>query len=228
MVLGQLVGVLAVESDEPVAFGPDDEALLTVVATMVASAIEIDWAHERAASDAAVGRRRPRPRRRRRRAPATTRVRFFAVDGSTFLDGDYLIKGVAGRMLWVAARPPRTRGPHRVHQQGGAARPDARAARVPRQPREPPDPAEAPARRARRARSASRRPAAAASGWSSTATCTSKRSTPTAERRSATITEPASKRDRISRATATQECVRRGRRRRGSRCCRWSSTARSP
>jgi hypothetical protein len=27
-------------------------------------------------------------------------VRFFAVDGSTFLDGDYLIKGVAGRILW--------------------------------------------------------------------------------------------------------------------------------
>jgi hypothetical protein len=27
-------------------------------------------------------------------------VRFFPVDGSTFLDGDYLIKGVAGRILW--------------------------------------------------------------------------------------------------------------------------------
>ena len=27
-------------------------------------------------------------------------VRFFPVDGSTFLDGDYLIKGVAGRVLW--------------------------------------------------------------------------------------------------------------------------------
>ena len=27
-------------------------------------------------------------------------MRFFAVDGSTFLDGDYVIKGVAGRLLW--------------------------------------------------------------------------------------------------------------------------------
>jgi hypothetical protein len=27
-------------------------------------------------------------------------VRYFPVDGSTFLDGDYLIKGVAGRILW--------------------------------------------------------------------------------------------------------------------------------
>ena len=44
----------------------------------------------------------PVPRRGRRpRAAETTRVRFFAVDGSTFLDGDYLIKGVAGRILWV-------------------------------------------------------------------------------------------------------------------------------
>ena len=33
-------------------------------------------------------------------APRRPHVRFFAVDGSTFLDGDYLIKGVAGRILW--------------------------------------------------------------------------------------------------------------------------------
>ena len=30
----------------------------------------------------------------------TTQVRFFAVDGSVFLGTDYLIKGVAGRILW--------------------------------------------------------------------------------------------------------------------------------
>ena len=28
------------------------------------------------------------------------RVRYFPIDGSTFIDGDYLIKGVAGRLLW--------------------------------------------------------------------------------------------------------------------------------
>ncbi len=100
MVLGQLVGVVVIESARPGRFGPDDEALLTVVATMVASAIEIDWAHERAAGDAATTDGRPgRPR------PAVpvecTRVRFFTVDGSTFVDGEYLIKGVAGRILWI-------------------------------------------------------------------------------------------------------------------------------
>jgi hypothetical protein len=80
------------------AFTEDDEALLSVVAVMVASAIEIDWAHER--TDDADG-----PSRHRAAPPAhaahTTRVRFFPVDGSTFLDGDYLIKGVAGRILWA-------------------------------------------------------------------------------------------------------------------------------
>ena len=36
-------------------------------------------------------------------------MRFFAVDGSTFLDGDYLIKGVAGRILrsLLASTSPR-------------------------------------------------------------------------------------------------------------------------
>lgn len=31
-------------------------------------------------------------------------MRFFTVDGSCFLDGDYLIKGVAGRVLWLLLR----------------------------------------------------------------------------------------------------------------------------
>jgi hypothetical protein len=30
----------------------------------------------------------------------STHVRCFSVDGSTFLDGDYLIKGVSGRIMW--------------------------------------------------------------------------------------------------------------------------------
>ena len=100
IVLGQLVGVLVIESRQRVAFTADDEALLTIVATMVASAIEIDWAQERAEADVDA------PSATSARAAgaaetATTRVRFFAVDGSTFLDGDYLIKGVAGRILWA-------------------------------------------------------------------------------------------------------------------------------
>jgi adenylate cyclase len=107
MVLGQLVGVVAIESEQRLAFSPIDEARLGVVAALVASAIEIDQAQERAVGDrdgapdgAAPPGRSGRVRPAASRA-GTTRVRFFAVDGSVFLDGDYLIKGVAGRILWV-------------------------------------------------------------------------------------------------------------------------------
>lgn len=98
MAMGQLVGVLVVESDDPVAFDAVDESLLTVVAGLVANAVEVERA--RASSDttpqgAAPGVTDDGPPER------SVPVRFFAIDGSTFLDGDYLIKGVAGRILWA-------------------------------------------------------------------------------------------------------------------------------
>jgi adenylate cyclase len=100
MVLGQLVGVVVIESGDRLAYAPEDEALLSVVATLVASAIEIDWANERAGGETAeAGAAGGKPGRQVAARPV--RVRFFPVDGSTFLDGEYLIKGVAGRVLWA-------------------------------------------------------------------------------------------------------------------------------
>jgi hypothetical protein len=100
MVLGQLVGVVAIESERRVAFDDDDQAQLAVVAGLVASAVEIDRNLE------ASGPERVAPHAAAPPAPEMsgprTKVRFFPVDGSTFLDGDYLIKGVAGRILWKA------------------------------------------------------------------------------------------------------------------------------
>jgi hypothetical protein len=99
---GQVLGVLATESPRRLAFDADDEAALVVVGALVAAAIEIDWAYDRAAEGTLAGAA-PRVGLA---APAAsvTRVRFFAVDGSCFLDGDYLIKGVAGRVLWLLLR----------------------------------------------------------------------------------------------------------------------------
>jgi hypothetical protein len=97
MAMGRLVGVLVVESPQRAAYTAEDEEVLTVVAALVGNAIEIERVRDRAA--AAGPASSPVPDRR----PAhdrSTRVRFFDVDGSTFLDGDYLIKGVAGRLLW--------------------------------------------------------------------------------------------------------------------------------
>jgi predicted pyridoxine 5'-phosphate oxidase superfamily flavin-nucleotide-binding protein len=97
LALGQLVCVLVVESTVTVAFDADDESMLNVVTSVIANAIELERTRE---SSEDVGA--PRTSVRTPPAPGAdvTHVRFFAVDGSTFLDGDYLIKGVAGRILW--------------------------------------------------------------------------------------------------------------------------------
>jgi hypothetical protein len=97
MALGQVVGVVAVDTDVPAAYTAADEAALTVVASLLANAIETIRAEERIAEATAGASRPPRLTAPPERA---THVRFFPVDGSTFLDGDYLIKGVAGRILW--------------------------------------------------------------------------------------------------------------------------------
>ena len=96
MAKGELVGVLTVESREPVAYGPADEAVLTVIAGQLAAAIQADQLHER---DAAPASTPHRPATTTPAGGASVQVRFFEVDGSVFLDGDYLIKGVAGRLL---------------------------------------------------------------------------------------------------------------------------------
>jgi adenylate cyclase len=97
MALAQLVGVLTVEERASAQFTEADESALAVIASLVANAVETIRAEERVASARAAAPGTPAAS-----APAgePTRVRFFAVDGSTFLDGDYLIKGVAGRLLW--------------------------------------------------------------------------------------------------------------------------------
>jgi adenylate cyclase len=98
MALGELTGVLMVEDRHAVAFDEADQEALTVIASQVAAAIEIERMRERADEGTTSGSlpvpTLPDPAR------PSTQVRFFAVDGSTFLDGDYLIKGVAGRILW--------------------------------------------------------------------------------------------------------------------------------
>jgi adenylate cyclase len=93
--LGQVIGVLLVESHQQVRFTDGDQANLSVLASVVANAIEAERLRERSEE--------PSPARDTAATPASeasTHVRFFAVDGSTFLGGNYLIKGVAGRILW--------------------------------------------------------------------------------------------------------------------------------
>ena len=97
MVMGQLVGVLAVESEQLGAFTDEDEDLLAVVAHLVGSAIDLDRV------DAPATEAEPAAPARNDATRGAT-VRFFASDGSTFIDDEYLIKGVAGRILWRLVR----------------------------------------------------------------------------------------------------------------------------
>ena len=146
--LGQVVGVLAVDSVESEAYGPAEESALTVVASLLAGAIETIRAEERVA-EATGGAVRPVPPRRPK--ARTTHVRFFEVDGSTFLDGDYLIKGVAGRILWSLLGQYDREGRVDFTNREVRLDPDPRPARLQGQLREPAHPPEAPPRRARRA-----------------------------------------------------------------------------
>jgi hypothetical protein len=95
---GKVVGVLVVESPRPAAFTAEDEAVLTVLGALVGAAVEVARADAASAEAAIAPQVRAAPPGDGR-GPAAL-VRFFPADGSTFVDGEYLIKGVAGRLLW--------------------------------------------------------------------------------------------------------------------------------
>jgi len=82
-----------------VAFSAADEAVLNVVATLVANAVESERSQDRVGDEGRPAAATAPEAEAEPTGPAA-HLRFFAVDGSTFLDGDYLIKGVAGRILW--------------------------------------------------------------------------------------------------------------------------------
>ncbi len=114
MIAGELVGMLVVDSVEPVAFGPSDEHLLSIVASQLAAAIEHERALERddgpsrssSPPPSAPTPSAPLPPGSPVAGPAGPEIafRFFPIDGSVFMGHAYVIKGVAGRILWSLLR----------------------------------------------------------------------------------------------------------------------------
>jgi adenylate cyclase len=94
----RLVGVLAAESRDPLAFGEWDEAYLSVVANQIALGIdrvleeEITSAEE---SEPPPPRLAPPPPVRERHT-----LTYFRNDDCVFLDDEYLVRNVPGRILW--------------------------------------------------------------------------------------------------------------------------------
>jgi adenylate cyclase len=88
----KLVGVICLQSHEPGAFQAADECVVGILASYVAMAM------------AALGNdASPLPSSSGPPSPAHTdalQVKFYCEDGTVFIDNEYLIKGVAGSILW--------------------------------------------------------------------------------------------------------------------------------
>lgn len=95
---GRTVGALLVESESDQFFGYDDEDALTLLCAQLAQALAtLQSADMEAAAtpDAPPARAAP--------AGPPLRLRHFRRDDTVFIDEQYLIKGVAGAILWKVA-----------------------------------------------------------------------------------------------------------------------------
>ena len=100
---GQLLGVLYVESPQDLRFSWDDEDALVALAAQVAALARgflvcADASEDEAQVPAVPTHAGPAS------SAAPLRVRHYEADGSVFLEDDYLIKGVAGAVLWKLLR----------------------------------------------------------------------------------------------------------------------------
>jgi adenylate cyclase len=88
----RLAGVICLQSEKPGAFRAADECVVGILANQVAMAMaNLDAPEPPAAETAVAG------------APTTDRpvqVKHYSEDDSVFFDNEYLIKGVAGGILW--------------------------------------------------------------------------------------------------------------------------------
>lgn len=106
LVRGRLVGVLALESRNSAAFATWHEAFMGIVADQVAAGIERLAVSD--AEDAVAAGRRSRPGAGSKDdppapPPVPPRRRdfvFYQNDDCVFVDGEYLIRNVPGRILW--------------------------------------------------------------------------------------------------------------------------------
>ncbi|HEX6088499.1 MAG TPA: GAF domain-containing protein [Thermoanaerobaculia bacterium] len=93
----RLVGVLAAESRDPFAFGEWDEAYLGIIANQIALGIDRVIDDEAPAAEESAPPPRPVP-------PPPVRARhtltYYRDDDTVFLDDEYLIRNVPGRILW--------------------------------------------------------------------------------------------------------------------------------
>jgi hypothetical protein len=106
---GQLLGVLFVESAQDMRFSWDDEDALAALAAQAAALARGFQACADAPDDGTHATEAPLPAAQPAQL-APLRVRHYDADGSVFLDDDYVIKGVAGAVLWKLLRDHASEG----------------------------------------------------------------------------------------------------------------------
>ena len=99
---GRLIGVLFVDSDRDMRFGYDDEDAIVALAGQLGTAMHVLQQAEAEETEPPRSARPAQPPVAASRAPL--QVRHFAENDSVFLDGEYLIKGVAGAIFWTLAQ----------------------------------------------------------------------------------------------------------------------------
>lgn len=105
----ELMGVLAVESRARLGFDEWHEAVLEIIANQVAMGMHNVLLRERARDERSASPTAPVPVLEPTAAAAvvsgpTRRFRFFSQDDCVFVDDDYLIRNVPGRILWKLLR----------------------------------------------------------------------------------------------------------------------------
>lgn len=93
----RLVGVLAVESKDPLAFHPRKNTLLSIIGLHLATAID---QLSRDTDEAPTDRVRSVSATSMPNRTAIRRFSYFHKDDCIFVDGDYLIRNVPARILW--------------------------------------------------------------------------------------------------------------------------------
>ena len=96
---GELHGILCVQSDEVGSFMVDDERVIQIAARHLAASMATLRNRLPAVHPATEPRRAAGPS-----ASVTSTIKHYQSDDSIFLDDAYLIKGIAGRILWKLLR----------------------------------------------------------------------------------------------------------------------------
>jgi hypothetical protein len=105
---GRFVGVLAVESLDPGAFQARDETMLAIIGGQLAAGIDQLGREPEEAPLSEPGR--ARPAQASVSFSGTRAFRFFHADDAIFVDGEYLIRNVPGRILWRILRQHQDEG----------------------------------------------------------------------------------------------------------------------